>query len=884
MKTKEVTGYLMSIDNDLDIGHNRNDQDKSFVSSMVWFMVLATPLSWIVAWTMYRVLLYKRREKPAVAFMYSAIVAVIVVLFGILTEALSKFVSVFTDLPNFLDNWTNLIPFMLVAAIIIGLLEGLILISYEAYYMRQNKGNIHDISSWKYKFEYAQTPWEKASRKKKIDGLKNGVFSDDNHAVLGVDVKNTILEKPNPLSCMYVKDAARQTAIFGATGSGKSVTQLSMAYNDIRFGRSMLLIDFKNSPQLASKLATWTKEAGGNFYHFVSTAEGDYDITNSPGQSGYDPLATASVEAAAEIILAMREWDVASNMYRNAKNQLTQTLLNMLNVCDRKKAKGIVFDQGNLYMLATSTNKVSLSNLVTACEGTRMQEAAEKLWQEINTRSSAPLGAYNELAGDLTTLYNSKAGTWLKTAPGKREINLFEAMRNGGNTILFSFSSDTESDYSKLMGSILLGDLNAVSAARRGAAMGKDTLSVYIDEFQVIPPTVFTSLLEKGRESGIAMTIASQSIEQVVAAAGANGDSIKKSIIDTVSNFIIHAGTNYNTAEEFSAIIGKEDKLLYTTESFNKTGPFRELVNRHKRPNARSSVQKDWKLDPSDFQELSLPTENNGYFQEAVIINKAISDPVYQNYKGAVWKTTQLVPNKNIVRDDYYTGVRPEPDVNIEEIRERNLASQKAKMASMSSNNEPDFNIFAYEAEQDEYSSEGNEDYTRIQEYNNNPNIQNPGNFEEFDTFEEIEEEETSDGDFGWDDEETDLVIKQIPSQELPIRKVENIEKPRQQAPLRKVAPEPKRKISGFDDLFDGKVESKSLKEIKKAPTQTSSTNQSTNTNRGNIPTTQNEPSSGMMQGLRGVVQQQKNKKPQAKPPVTISEDEDGELDLSKFF
>lgn len=890
----------MAIDNDFEMNHNKRE-DKNFLTSAIWFMIFVTPLSWIIGWSMYKVLLFKRREKPSVAYLFGAIVAALAIIIGMATNALSKFLSVFTDLPSFLDNWTDLIPFILVLSVVIGVIEGLILITYEAYYMKRNKGNVHDISSWKYEFEYEPTPWAKAAKKKKIEDLKNGKLSDNERAALGIDVKNSIIDNENGTAYMYIREAARQTAIFGATGSGKTITQLTMAYNDIRFGRSTLVIDFKNSPQLASKLATWTKEAGGTFYHFVSGPKEEYDITNSPGQSTYDPLATSSVEASAEIILAMREWDVASSVYKTAKGQLTQNLLNMLAACDKKKAKGIVFNQGKLYMLATTTNKVALSNLVDACEGTRMQDTADTLWQAINTRGSNPLGAYNELAGDMTTLFNSKAGEWLKTSPDKPQLNLFKVMETSGNTILFSFSSDTEGEYSKLMGSLLFGDLNAVSAARRGAAMGDNTLSVYVDEFQVIPPSAFISLLEKGRESGVAMTIASQSIEQVVAAAGANGDAVKKSLLDTCSNFIIHAGTNYETAEDFSALVGKEDKLIYTTESSNRTGPFRELLNRHDRPNARASTQKDWKLDPSDFQDLSIPTADNGFKQEAILINKVSADSLLsKKTKGSVARTVQLVPNNDIIRDDYYKGHREEPEVDLVALKQANLAYAAAR--NQFDNNEfnmpeeNDFNVSLHsQTPQNDF-----DDFERIEEYNNNLNYQNVGDFEEFDIFETIQTEndqeyfndsdEEDDGGFGWDDEETSEAINSIPQREttMPIRRVVQPKPQREtstqtQNNRNSTQRQASGKISAFDNLFDGTVQAKSMKDFKaeeKRKAQESVAQEKTIPKNTQENSTQIKPvqkRTGIGQGIRQIAAQQQNNN------KNINNDDD-ELKLEDFI
>lgn len=161
------------------------------------------------------------------------------------------------------------------------------------------------------------------------------------------------------------------------------------------------------------------------------------------------------------------------------------------------------------------------------------KQAAE-LVEALRVKGSPLLHALEELRGQMRTIIVSEYGQWMKTGnqPGDREINLYDALGKDGSVVLFSLNSDSEKDFAQFVGAMILADLTNISALRRNTG-ANNQVNIYIDEFQAVPPTAVTSLLEKSRASFMAMTLAQQSFDQVVASAKTAGEVYLNSILDT---------------------------------------------------------------------------------------------------------------------------------------------------------------------------------------------------------------------------------------------------------------------------------------------------------------------------------------------------------------
>lgn len=680
-----------SSDDEKDVIYdNGNTRNKTF--DLIINIIIFLPV-FIVAFAFYSLLRFGRLKTSVIASII-LIYELILLLIWNKTDALGQATSVFQNIGNFSEQWGNLIPMFLIIAGALGGILGLIFVVWENRQMKSNPHRLALEGNWQYKFKHRRTPIEYFKRKRKIEQLKNGTLKVKNATPLGIDLDFN----EDEVVCRFQAESVKHTFLTGATGSGKTISLLSMIYNDIVNGGTSVVLDFKRSPEVAAKLAQWCHENDVEFYHFMNGDREKYDIKYSKGQSTYDPLSSGSTTSRADMLLGMREYDTASAVYKTDMQQLLQVLLAMLHYADKEKAKSIKWGEGGFYEIASALQGSNLTELAAACEGTPIQQSAEELEAESRNRNSGIRHSIIKLQGSIRTIIASNYGQWLKKTDDERTIDLFELTKTGGKVILFSFDSESEPDFAKYIGSIVLTDLTRTSSQRRNAGL-KNLVQIYIDEFQSVNPSTVLSLLEKSRDAKMAMTLAQQSFDQIIAAAEKKGEAYLGLILDTCSNFIIHAGATEDSAIKLAKIVGKEDYTKYTSTSNNES--FFMSVNFFNKRNQKvqTSVANDWVYSPSNFMKLSMPDETNNFVVTAVVINKKSADPKLRSYNRPIARTVWMIPNKKVTADYYEPRVFDESTV-----------SNKTKSLTLAYNeNEEPENIKQLEKENDEIFFETDE-------------------------------------------------------------------------------------------------------------------------------------------------------------------------------
>lgn len=634
----------------------------------------------ILGLTYYGMLRWGRLRKSIIGITI-LIVDALAIIYALLAHPLDKFKQALAEPTAILDNWGNIVPLIMVINVILGGIVGYVAVRWSLKQMEDNPHLLALKGNWMYNFEFRRTPKELMKRKEIIQRLKNGSYESEERSPLGLD-ENSIFRP----AFRYASEARKHMFIIGGSGSGKTITMQSLIKCDIDMGMSIVGVDMKRSPEFAAKLAAWAKENGRNFYHFVNGKPENYDIPNSPGQSYYDPLAGGSPTTRADMLLGMRAWDDTSAVYKSDMQQLLQTLFGALDAADRGKTTKIDWNHGGIYMVASAISGNNLTELAMACEGTESQFPIEEIAKEYaDAKHKGRLNqgipnAIVQLQGQMRTIVASEYGRWMRTAPEGRAINLFELTKESGNVVLFSLNSDSEPEFAKYVGSMIMADLTSVSAKRR-QVRAQNQFNIYIDEFQTLNMATVNGLLEKARESFMAITLAQQSFEQVIAASPRNGEAQLGSIMDTCSNFIVHAGSTHDSAERLSKIIGMESYEEYATSGARVSGFFSNNFRNKKKLSVRSETKRRWKFEPERFMSLSMPDPSNGYKTTAVLVNKKTSDPAFSEVKGGLARELWMIPPDAVLRE-YYNGIEPEETtpvnlINFDKEEEANEHSPK---------------------------------------------------------------------------------------------------------------------------------------------------------------------------------------------------------------
>lgn len=539
------------------------------------------------------------------------------------------------------------------------------------------------------------------------------------HKIIGI---REIHDNPNDYICFTVDSPSK---LFLITESNipthNTVTMLSLIQNDVLSGHPVCVIDFKKSPDLIYFLSKWAKENGREFYHFVSGKPGTYKNPNQKDQATYDPLSTGGATSKADMILNLRSWDSASEVFKKRTQDVLQSLFFLLERTPREAVPGIDWDSGGLAQFVSALDLNNFRKMIEymskdmtkgnlSAGDIRRYNTLVELYKELSAKTKSDLKAQIvELLSIARTLIVSNYGDWLATGASPYHIDLMKiATSQDGPVVLFSFNQQEEPEFAKYIGSIVMSDLSRVSALKN--AKGDTTkFGVYIDEFQTLDPKTVKDNLEKARSSKMYITLSLQSIDQIVSSVETgDGNAMANAIIDTCSNFIFHDGSGYDTAEKMSKIIGKSNKYVYRTTSNTRPGIISRLVTVD---NAMVSkdIQEDWLVPPSEFQSLESPTSTNGYKATAYIVNKASDDNRFKRSGGALARKVHVVvasETANGIPPEFKKAIYIEPGKNFEKLQTEVLRDMqdsgiRLEASIDSSNDDGGWTITDVEEEQD---------------------------------------------------------------------------------------------------------------------------------------------------------------------------------------
>lgn len=502
---------------------------------------------------------------------------------------------------------------------------------------------------WTYGFSFRRTLFQWLKRERTIKELKNGDLDKNRkRSPLGID------EKTDQVVYRYTSEAVVHTMITGGTGTGKSITILSLIRSDLRAGRPVILVNFKDDPELTRKVIAWCSEFGADFYHVTGGKREDYPFKSNPnGQSYFDCLGDDYV-AMREILFNMREYDKSAEVFKGAMRDVLSTITLGMSLADKEKENSLVWDKGGIAALSSVLDGDNIRDLHIACEGTEAEKSLDDLIAAINRKNSPHASQFSELKSQIRTLTSSSWGRWLKVPNnGEQVLDLAEVTKPDAkpSVVLFSMSSEREEDFASYMGSLIFQNITNLSANRRDMGF-KNYVGVYADEFQSVNPKAVAGLLEKGRASSMAMTLSVQNFSQIMLAAEKQGEDIVRSMMDNCTNYIIHAGSSKESAIKLSELVGDERKTFYRATA--KSDSFLFYINWFNRRNELVNTEsRDVPIcDHKELMALSRPRDTNGRKSTAMVINKdGSSDPRYADRDRGLARLTWMIPDEAVLKD-----------------------------------------------------------------------------------------------------------------------------------------------------------------------------------------------------------------------------------------
>lgn len=608
------------------------------------------------------------RQKWTVAVMIAALLSV-ALLFGLRGVVVGLQGAGFAyDSGEF---WWSLLWLYVLVGALVGVWAGMVpypMLHYQlrvSPHIRELKG----AGDWKSRFSYRRAPWEAMNRRARLKALKAGVAAENGSVPLGVEepLSDNPLSQTDEIVARTPTEANLGMVMTGGTGAGKTTTLKSMLYAEVSTGsvKHIAYMDLKGDKALAADIAAMCKENGYQFYHVSQGKLSEYDIPLSDGMCSYDPLATGGVQRAGTV-LNLRVWTEESDKYRSDMQEFLNALFTLFDAVDPKDVPLIRWERGMVQAVEDACNIDAFRQLVDAAKGTDAYEAGAGVYRKLSRGADLAAQA-SAVAGKMRALSMSAFGPHLSANP--YDYHMIDIARDTADdappcVILFTVPSGADKETARTLGALFFSDMARVMDHRQRHGE-KSPLSLYCDEFQEIPITFVTPLLEKGRSAGLRTTLAAQSFSHIVTAAPGNGEAYLTTVCDTISSFLVCSGAGGDSAERVAGIAGKGKRAAWRRTNDNQTHMFSLNFLNRKNQNVTEDASEDWFTPPELFTRLVSPKPDNGFRSEAVYLVKG-GAPEGVGWRerrrrrreagstGGVWvRKVRLIPPDQVLGDSY---------------------------------------------------------------------------------------------------------------------------------------------------------------------------------------------------------------------------------------
>ena len=608
------------------------------------------------------------RQKWTVAVMIAALLSV-ALLFGLRGVVVGLQGAGFAyDSGEF---WWGLLWLYVLLGALVGVWAGMVpypMLHYQlrvSPHIRELKG----AGDWKSRFSYRRAPWEAMNRRARVKALKAGVAAENGSVPLGVEepLSDNPLSQTDEIVARTPTEANLGMVMTGGSGAGKTTTLKSMLYAEVSTGsvKHIAYMDLKGDKALAADIAAMCKENGYQFYHVSQGRLSEYDIPLSDGMCSYDPLATGGVQRAGTV-LNLRVWTEESDKYRSDMQEFLNALFTLFDAVDPKDVPLIRWERGMVQAVEDACNIDAFRQLVDAAKGTDAYEAGANVYRKLSRGADLAAQA-SAVAGKMRALSMSAFGPHLSANP--YDYHMIDIARDTADdappcVILFTVPSGADKETARTLGALFFSDMARVMDHRQRHGE-KSPLSLYCDEFQEIPITFVTPLLEKGRSAGLRTTLAAQSFSHIVTAAPGNGEAYLTTVCDTISSFLVCSGAGGDSAERVAGIAGKGKRSAWRRTNDNQTHMFSLNFLNRKNQNVTEDASEDWFTPPELFTRLVSPKPDNGFRSEAVYLVKG-GAPEGVGWRerrrrrreagstGGVWvRKVRLIPPDQVLGDSY---------------------------------------------------------------------------------------------------------------------------------------------------------------------------------------------------------------------------------------
>lgn len=397
--------------------------------------------------------------------------------------------------------------------------------------------------AWEDEPDYRITPLQWFRKRRTVKAIQEDQGTPRDGATLGVSREGERIIQTE-------KEAAAHTLVFGASGSGKTTTALTLARDHIKNQHGYIFIDLKGGSDVPEALAEYARRYGRRFQHF--TFHDPKDRYRGPAEDGpafYDPLARGDASRRKDMVISGRKW--SEEYYKILASAYLQTAFEVMIACPPKEKVDALTDIVDLLRPATLAERAR--NLPDDPYYEDVRAEVHKIASQKMDRNEASV--IEGLHRELQVIRGSTAGRWMRLHPDpERNIDLYRAAERG-DVIVFSLDALTYPETAKLLANLIISDLKTVTGDLIADPV-REPLHVFIDEFSALDSEGITGLINKSRSAGMPITLATQALGDLRRI----DPSFLDQLLGIVNSFIIHRANTLSDAEVLAGITGKDRK------------------------------------------------------------------------------------------------------------------------------------------------------------------------------------------------------------------------------------------------------------------------------------------------------------------------------------
>ncbi len=337
--------------------------------------------------------------------------------------------------------------------------------------------------------------------------------------IVGLDARGSLVSVP----CGGA-GGGTHTLVVGATGSGKTVTQVWMAVRSIERGMAAVVVDPKGDRDMRGALVSAAHAAGREFIEWTPG-----------GPSVYNPFARGGETEIADKLLAGERF-TEPHYLRQAQRLLGHVVRTV-------RATGTEVD---LRSIVHNLDPANLELLVRELPRDRAGET-EAYLDSLTTRQLSDISGVRDR---LAILAESDVGRWLDPrSPQSRTFGLLEAVQARA-VVYFGLDADSRPLLAQMLGAAIVQDLQTTVASLQRSPT---PTIVVIDEFSTIAAEQVVRLFGRARSAGFALVLGTQELSDL-RLRGREG--LLEQVMGNLSVVLVHRQVVPSSAELVSRLAG----------------------------------------------------------------------------------------------------------------------------------------------------------------------------------------------------------------------------------------------------------------------------------------------------------------------------------------